>query len=274
MTIYFPRNSMLAVYDAEADAAAAAAKVTADAAAAKAKADADAAIAAANKTFTQEELNNILSKERRAYEDKTKQTITQLEELKKGKSLSDDDKNKLTKRIESLNDELLTKEQLATKERDKLRKSHEEEKTKIVTERDTWQQRYRTAEISRAISDAATKEDAFDSAQIAALLVPNASLVEELDNEGTVTGNYVPKVKFKDVDKDGKPVTLDLTIPEAVKRMKETPEKFGNLFKSTANGGLGMNPGVANKTQGDLKNMNPAQWREYRKKSGLANAGK
>ncbi len=87
-------------------------------------------------------------------------------------------------------------------------------------------------------------------------------LVEDLDAEGRSTGEFIPKVKFNDTDAEGKPITLDLTAKEAVKRMKELPERFGNLFKSNLSGGLGGSQSVGNKPlDGErLKNMD-----EYRK---------
>ena len=48
----------------------------------------------------------------------------------------------------------------------------------------------------------------------------------------------IAKVEFSDTDKEGKPVTLDLTIAEAVKRMSEMDE-YANLFKSEGTGGVG-----------------------------------
>jgi len=60
-----------------------------------------------------------------------------------------------------------------------------------------------------------------------------------MDDNGEPTGMLAPKVKFPDTDKDGKSVILDLTVTEAVKRMKELTDQYGNLFKGTAAGGIG-----------------------------------
>jgi hypothetical protein len=214
-------------------------------------------------------LNTILKRERKKQEDKTRTQIKELEELKKSKSMSEQDRAKLSTRIETLQDELLTKEQLAAKEKEKLKKTHQEALDKVTGERDTWQRRYTQAEINRAISDAASEHGAFATRDIQALLRPETQLTEVLDDENEPTGDFIPKVKFADTDKDGKPVTLDLTVGEAVKRMKDTPEKYGHLFKSTANSGLGESGGAGRSAAKDVSKMSPAEYREYRKKSGL-----
>jgi hypothetical protein len=221
-----------------------------------------------NATFTQEELNSILARERKKTEERTKQTIKELEELKKSKSMNEQDRAKLTARIEGLQDELLTKEQLAAKEKEKLSKQYTEEIEKLSSERSTWQQRYTQAEISRAISDAASEAGAFAARDIKALLLPNTQLNEVFSDDGEATGQFEPRVKFADSDKDGKPVTLDLSVQEAVKRMKDTPEKYGHLFKSTAQPGLGGSGGAGSRPV-DISKMSPAEYREYRKKEGL-----
>lgn len=221
-----------------------------------------------NKTFTQDELNTILKRERKKAEDRTKTTIKELEELKKSKTMTEQDRAKLQTRIEGLQDELLTKEQLSAKEKERLQKQYTKELDTVMQERSTWQQRYTQSEISRSISDAASQQGAFAARDIQALLQPNTQLQEELNDNNEPTGRFIPKVKFADTDKDGKPVTLDLTVAEAVKRMKETPEQYGHLFESTAKSGLGSSGGAGRGTAKDVKTMSPTEYREYRNKQG------
>ena len=94
---------------------------------------------------------------------------------------------------------------------------------------------------------------------------------EELDSEGKPTGKLIPKVKLQDKDKDGKPVTLELLVPEAIKRMKEM-EQYFNLFKGEGTGGIGgMNRG-SGKGQPDfvkLAKENPAEYRRLRREGKI-----
>lgn len=252
-------------FEGEGDAAAAEAAKASEAA----KAAEEAAKGA--KTYTQDEVNKMILQERKSNEEKTRNQIKELENLKGSKTLSDADKTALQGRIDKLAEELLTKEQLAQKDKEKLQREHEEKYGAATQELESWKTRYHDTEIRRAISDASVSQEAFDPAQIAALLRPSAYLEEIVDANGGATGNYLPKVKFDDVDKDKKPVRLDLTISEAVKRMKETPEKYGNLFKSNLKNGMGMNGNVPPGGTIDYTKLTPEQYRQFgRKQIGLS----
>lgn len=263
----------LSFYEGEDDAAAAAA-----AAEAKAAADAEAAAAKVTaaaggtaKTFTQDELNAILAKEKGQWRKQTEEQIKQLETLKKSKSLTDKEKEGLASRIEELSKTLLSKEELARKSETSLKKQHEEEKKKLVEERDDWQGRYTRERIERDIITAAKAADSSDEEQFVDLLSPKARLVQVLDAEGQPTGDWQPQVKFKDVDKDGKNVVLDLSVTDAIKRMKEIA-RFANLFKSGATGGVGASrTGATARGAGKpVDQMSPAEYRKFRVEQGLA----
>jgi hypothetical protein len=249
------------VYGDEEDEAAAAATVAA------------AAAAASNnvppKTFTQEDVNRMLAEDRRKHKAQVDKHVLELENLKKSKTLTDKEKETLTSRIDELQNSLLTKEQLSVKEQEKLKKQSEEIAQKLTSERDLWSKRYHDSTIKQAITSEAAKAEAFDPDSLIAMLGPHTRLAEVNDAEGNATGEFEPKVKFADVDKQNKPVMLDLTVPETVKRMKETP-KYGYLFKSTATGGLGTGSGAGNRSDADVTKMSVEQYREHRKKIGLA----
>lgn len=222
-------NAWYSVFDDASDAAAA------DAAAAAAAAE---AAKAGEKTFTQEQMNKILADERRKHETRTKTAIEELEAIKAKATLTDDERSDLEKRLESMKNDLLTKEELAKKDKDKLTKKHGEEVEKLTAERNSWQQRFTNQTIERNIIDSSLENDAFVPEQVVAILRPSTRLEEALDDDGKPTGKYLPKVTFEDTDKDGKPVTLNLSVKEAVKRMTELP-KYGNLFKGKGVGGVG-----------------------------------
>ena len=210
----------------------------ADDAAAKAAADAAAAAAAKGKAFTQDDVNRLLADEKRKHQASTRKALEELEAIKAKSNLTDQERVDLEGRLENMKNELMTKEELAKKEQDKITRKFTEDLNKVTGERDSWQQRFTNSTIQRTITDASVASKAFSPRQIVAILQPDTRLVEALDSEGKPTGEMIAKVEFSDVDKEGKPVTLDLTIAEAVKRMSEMDE-YANLFKTDGAGGVG-----------------------------------
>jgi hypothetical protein len=228
----------------------------------------------AKKTFTQEQVNAMLAEDRRKHKTQVEKTVAELEALKKNnKGLSEKEKSELTKRIEDLNATLLTKEELAAKEKEKLQNEHKKVLTDVSAERDAWKNRYVDSTIEGALTGAAAATEAFNPSQIVSLLRGTTRLVEVTDEAGNPTGKFEAKISLADVDKEGKPVTLELTALEALKRMKDR-EDFANLFKSNVTGGLG---GSGNQGAGkdvDPSKMSPEQWMAHRKKMGLGRKSK
>jgi len=223
----------------------------------------------AEKTFTQGEINNILKVEREKHEGKVRSAISELEALKAKATLTTKEREELETRIQTMSNELLTKEELAKRQFDDISKKHKIELEKLNKELSDSKNRYESETIHRNIVDAAVTNSAFEPEQIVALLRPNTRLVEELDGEGKPTGKFSPKVKFMDTDKDGKEVTLDLTIPESIKRMKEMERHF-NLFKGEGSGGIGSYSKGSGK-QMDITELakNPEAYRKARKEGKL-----
>lgn len=258
--IKYINKAWFTVFDDAGDAAAAdaAAKAAADAAA-------KAAGPGGGKVFTQEDMNRILADEKRKHEGKTRKAIEELDAIKAKATLTDSERQELESRLENMKNEFLTKEELAKKEQDKITRKFSEETTKLSAERDAWQQRFTDSTIQRTITDASVASKAFSPKQIVAILQPDTRLVEALDADGKPTGELVAKVEFSDVDKDQKPVTLDLTIAEAVKRMSEMDE-YANLFKTDGTGGVG-GTNRGNQKPLDMKKIaatDPALYRKLR----------
>lgn len=253
------------VFEGEEEAAAKAEAAKKEAEEAAAKKEAEEAQKRGERLFTQSEVNKIMAENKRSLQAKNETLIKELETIKKASGTTPEQKAALEKRIEELQDELLTKEELSRKEQEKLKKQYDEKINITTKERDDWQTKYTNETIERSITDAAVSTNAISPRQIAAILRPKAVLVQEVDSEGQPTGKYVPKVKFDTTDKDGKPVVLDLTIPEAVKQMKDMEEYF-NLFKGEGTSGLGVRSSPSGK-QMDVKALakDPQKYREARK---------
>lgn len=191
------------------------------------------------KSFTQEEVNKILAQEKRKHQGVTQKALQEVEALRKKSSLTEKERHELDERVDQLKTSLLTEQEKAKRNADKLRQQHRERVLGLEAERDTWKTRYTDSTIERSLTDAAATNNAFNPKQIVAILGRNTRLVEELDGEGTPTGQLVPKVSFQDKNKEGKNVVLDLSPDEAIKRMKEIPE-YLNLFKVEGTGGAGL----------------------------------
>lgn len=225
-------------------------------------------------TLSQKQVNALIKAEKEKHQRQTQAQIKELENLKKAKGLTEQEKSGLEKRIEDLNNSMLSKEEVAKKEKQRLESQYKTDLEKERKEKEVWQNRYTREKIERGILDAAGAAEGYDGEQFVALLSPNTRLVEALDENGQPTGSYSPVVKFTDIDTEGKTKQLDLSVAEAVKRMKEMP-KYGNLFKSGATGGLGgSRDGAGNRNGKDPKTMTPTEWREHRKKLGLGNSNK
>lgn len=219
---------------------------------------------------TQTKLNGILKNERIKQEEKhrkkTQELIDQLENMKKSASLTASEKDKLETQISDLSRSIMTKEQLAQEEQKKLKKQFDETAQNLTRERDEWKNRYTQSTIERSIIDEGVRSKAFVPEDLIALLGPSTSLTEEKTPDGQSTGRLVPRVSFKDVDAEGKQVTLDLSVPEAVKRMTELP-RYGHLFETTAKSGLGMSGGNPNGPNNvDVSKLTVEEYAKHRKK--------
>jgi len=194
-------------------------------------------------TFTQDQLNKMMADNRRKLAQQNQQLVSELETLKEQSNLTTQQKEELEGRINQLQEQFMTKEEIAKKEQAKLVKLTEEEKAKLKNEAESWRNRYSTATVQRSLTDAAVEGKAVSPEQLVAILGTVTSLQPVIGEDGKPTGDYAPIVKFNDVDSNGKPIVLDLTPQQTVKRMKELPQRFGNLFQSDATGGLGGHSG-------------------------------
>ena len=220
------------VYEGEA-AKAAADKAAADKAAAdKAAADKVAAdkVAADKKTYTKEEYETAIAAEQA----KHRGTVDQLKAFESKDKLTEKEREDLRKSIAEKEQELLTKQELARTEKDKIEKKHKTTVDELTADRDKWQKDYVELRISRAIRDAAVAHKAINPSQVVDLLRSRTSLKED---EESPTGDIV-MMKLDTTDKEGKAVVLDLSVDTAIKQMTEM-ESHWNLFEVAGEGGSG-----------------------------------
>lgn len=223
-------------------------------------------------TFTQEQVNSMIAKERRTIEETAKKqnadTLSQLEMLQTKANLSDEEKGELEGQIAELKKKVFTAEELSAQEKKKLQGEYDTQLKEVTGQRDYWQGQFTEATISRSITDEAVKADAFNPSQINAILRPQTRLVEVKDEEGNVKG-FTPTVTMKSKDKEGKPIELELTVDKAVAQMKED-QNFFNLFKGKSLDGLGSGNGGGGGGSVNPAEMTMEQYKAHREKEKKA----
>jgi chromosome segregation ATPase len=219
------------------------------------------------KYLAQDRVNALLAEDKRKHQQAHQRTLDELQALKQKANLSSEEREELERRINETQNLLKTKEETAAQEKEKLLKNHKKEVETLTTDRETWKKRFTKMTVTNSIisAAAASTPKAVNPEQILVILQPKTRLVEELDDEGKPTGNFVPRVSFVDKDKKGKPITLELSPDEAVKRMSEMEEHF-NLFMAEGNSGFGRTRGPRGK-ETSLRDLakDPEAYRQARK---------
>jgi hypothetical protein len=188
--------------------------------------------------FNQDQVNKFLADEKRKWQVQQSKTIQELTDIKNRLTTSDEEKADLNKKIEEMQTQLLSKEELAEREKKKIESESKVKIDSLSDELSNYKNQYTTYRIKNEITQEAVEQEAFSPAQVVALLQNDTRLVQVVGEDKKPTGDYSAVVAVRSV-KDGKPVNLQLSIKDALKRMKETPAEFGNLFKSTMAGGVG-----------------------------------
>lgn len=188
----------------------------------------------------QEDLNKMMAENRRNIQTQNAELVKQLESLKQNAQLTQEERDDLQLRIEQLEQQYLSKEELAKREQNKLQKKYDEELRRAQDQQETWKRLYSDSTIQREWQDAAIAGEVLEPAipQVVEMFRHRTSLIERME-DGHPTGKYTPVVKFNDISEDGSEVTLDLSPTDAIKRMRELPDKYGFLFKGTAVSGAG-----------------------------------
>jgi hypothetical protein len=219
----------------------------------------------ASKTFTQEDLNRILAKERRDHEGKMTSMSEELDALKSKANLTAEDRTSLESRLEEIKNRSATNEQKLQSEIKKLNKRYDTDIESARAEAAQWQQKFTQDRITTSLTQAAVVGDAFNPEQVVALLTPQTSLVNVLDDEGNPTGQFDVTIKQPGKNKQGEQVVFERTPDEVIKAMRED-EGFFNLFKGSGVGGAGSisRPGQQQTTPSD-----PAEYIKQRREGTL-----
>jgi len=218
--------------------------------------------------FTQDDLNKFLAEDRRKHQEKYKQLETSYQGLMQTKGLAEDEKQKLRVEFEDLQKTFRTKEQQMEFEKKQSTLKYESELTEWKQKAVRWEGAYKDQVVQTSLQDAAISGEAFNPNQIIGLLQPITELRPDIDKEGKETGRLVPMIDFPDIDeKTGESIKTLRSPKDAVKRMKELPQLYGNLFKSNVVSGVGAGTAagnVAGNGRVDASKLTPEQYRKIR----------
>jgi len=214
------------------------------------------------RTFTQAELNKILADDKRKHQSKFEKLESNLAALGEDKTLSEQEKERLAKEVDDLRKSLRTRETQAEVDRKKAEEKYSSDLASQTERANYWEGLFKQEAVSRSLQDAATTADAYNPNQIVGLLKPYTELKD-------VEGKLTPMIDFPDIDeKTGEEITTLRTPSDAVKRMRELPKMYGNLFKSNVVSGVGAGQGAsAGADKIDPSTMTSEEYRKLRKEA-------
>jgi hypothetical protein len=218
--------------------------------------------------FTQDHMNTEIGKARVAARKESENVLGELERLRDSASTSEAVKGRLTEQIDALRQQMVTKEQSLQAELEQWKTKHGNDTQKLTEAAQTFERRWRDQMIATDILTHADKAGAFSAQQVFDLLARNAEVKPRLDEQGNETGAFHTVVTVRDIDPKTKTEKL-VTLPadQAIKRMKDVPELYGNLFRPSDKPGTGAQPytGFNAPPRGGLDFSSPEAYEKSRK---------
>lgn len=202
-----------------------------------------------SKKFTDNDMKNMRVK----HEAELKKATDRERQLQNDQRLTQEERDEAKKRADELETKWMTDKQLADQQLARASKDAKEKEETLTKERDTYKLSYHGLLIENELGTEAALAEELIPGQLKKILKPDAILVDELIVEGDkTTKKQVVRINFEDIDKDNKPIKLQLSVKDALKRMKELPERFGNFFKGIGTGGVGSGNGKGNGPAGEM----------------------
>lgn len=210
--------------------------------------------------FNQDDLNKFLAEDRRKHQEKYRKLEDGYKKLLADKNLASEARQKLEGELQDLQKAHRTKEQQVEYERKQQEEKYKKDINLYKTAAENWESRFKSTVIDRSLQDAAISADAFNPYQIVGLLRPITKMIEQADGEGNPTGEISPMIDFPDIDeKTGDKITTLRTPGEAVQRMKELPEHYGNLFRANVVSGVGTGAATGGAAPGNGGRVDPSR---------------
>lgn len=227
----------------------------------------------AGKFYTDDQINDIVVKRSSKARKAQQAALEQLEALRETVNMSEAEKEKLEEQIDTLRKQTLTAEEIAKREAKKAKDLYENQLTQAQESAKTWEQRHNELKINYEINSAAQKHGVLNPSIpfLEAFLRNKVSLKPTTDEESGKIQGFETLVDFNDQGADGKPIDVQLSVDETVKRMKELPEVYGHLFQSGGSGGLGGSSGTPGGTKGGFRpGMTQEEYMKARKENPSA----
>ena len=191
----------------------------------------------------------------------------EIETLSKSSSFTAEERERLENALKDVRTQKETTEHTLRAQIEKSSKVHAAELDKLSTESNQWKARFEQSTIHRDITDAAVANKAYVPGQLVAMLQSQVRLAEVLDDAGKPTGKYESRITYTETDKAGKTVNLDLTVPEAIAKMKGD-DRYFNLFDSGQRSGAGMRGSQGSAiTAEQAALLSPEEYRAWRKQT-------
>jgi len=213
--------------------------------------------------LTKAQAERLVADQTKALRESHQRALEEVEAIKSKATLTAQERNELEQRLETIKNEVLSKEELSKKKESDARKAHQIEIDTLTKSRDSWQTLYKTETIARILQDAAIENGSVNPAQIVSMLERSATLEEVLDN-GEPTGKYAVKVPSATKDASGNEIRVMLSAKDAIKAMSDDPN-MANLFKGKGTGGLGGNNHQGTVTDINRLKQDPKAYRAARK---------
>lgn len=218
----------------------------------------------------QNELNAMMAENRKKLTKTNSEMIRQLEELRDAKNMTEQQKEELQERIEHLEQQYMTKEELAKREQGKLQKEYEKNLQNINNDLEMWRDLHTSSTINGELYSEAVKAKAHNPQLIVDILGPKTRLEKVLGEDGApIPRQYAPITNFNDTDEEGNKKELQLSPAKAIARMKELPELYGHLFEGLKTSGLGADSGSSTGTGKGAATIealkDPKVYQEWRK---------
>jgi vacuolar-type H+-ATPase subunit I/STV1 len=252
------------------DAAAIEAAATAAAAAAEASEAAKKKAKEGDKSFNQDQVNAIVAADRRKLAEKYQELEGMYKTALDDKNLTTERRSQLEAKLEEVQKTFLTKEETLIAEKKKLEESLSKEANQWKDAAVRWENQFKQTLMDRTLQDAAVQHEAYNPSQMIALLRPMTKVAEKLDEQGKGTGTYEVVVDLADINSETGAQQVTRRAPEdAVKRMKELKDLYGNLFKTNVVSGIGAGTAQGGTSSGkvDPKKISTAEYMRLRKEN-------
>ena len=260
----------LSMFEGEEGGQAAAIEAAAAAAAAAAEASEAAKKKAkeGDKSFNQDQVNAIVAADRRKLADKYQELEGMYKNALEDKNLTSEARAQLEAKLEDVQKTFLTKEETLIAEKKKLEESLSKEASQWKETAVRWENQFKQTLMDRTLQDAAVQHEAYNPSQMIALLRPMTKVAEKLDEQGKGTGTYEVVVDLADINSETGAQQVTRRAPEdAVKRMKELKDLYGNLFKTNVVSGIGAGTAQGGASNGkiDAGKLSTAEYMRIRK---------